>query len=1191
MAYAQVIAGFEGASPAGWTVSAATVETAAKRSGSYGLKTAPSGASAMGRMSIDQSITMGSPPGEVFGVYHEVFFKINSLPTVANTPIGQFGAGSTPGIQLEVNTDGTWRIDVTGIGIVSGGSALPTGVWLRLIAKHWSFPAAGQDQFGTQASPTHAQKARLEIDSEDGLTNYGRLSTTGANLSVFGLDGPICGARAPNTGTFDIYWDDAKCLVATNITDVYVVTKWLVGGAGSIHKLNNDGTIFTHSRVQQFLVGSQGGSDDFSPAGGFADVDEVPKGAGSVSSSTLDATTTYRATAMVTGQVAEAITLRANAAGAGVTHALMLDGVEYAKTLLSTSDDDNQNTPLASVVYFTPITKAVFNALQFGVRVKTGGSTLTLENLFLEVVGPNAPAQESVFDPDAISQIGLTWVEFTDSADALKVWANVALPDPATYFGGYKEPRVVEWGSIRRGLSDVNGTYEGTAWSWILNDTDRTIRALLAGDLTKWFVNRSVTGRAITDTLRRALALPRTIFRGVVRDFKPLPDGLFSFDAEDYLVTTFQLGSDELQIPRRTVTLTDFANADADIVDDAGVVQGTVGSVGKPVPIIYGQLSDRELATQTTFVNASGSALLVDTSIDRAQQVQMNALVSIPGTFLKDERVHTTMTNIKSGKEGPHGNYSGNTNSGYADGSGLNGSFAGSWDRVDGVDGYRLYMFPSWVTFDPQNPVNDAPGKIRFRFHDNNAATQDGFFGKKYGMVFSGWTDPNWADFFATPATATPVTVTIDNGKGLCPYVYCGRETVDGVTVHAFLLAGHALKSIEEIYVNGVRVDIQTARGPWKVPGYDGRPKFEVRNGRRYCVVYGIAGFEGPDTGAGLLPAAVGTIGLAFNVQGIEDVGDGTGVLMTSMIDQYLHALQNWLIGDYQNGAWLATPVFPDDATLLQIDEESFATAKTTSVERLSGGYVGAVHFGLDTQISVREAIARLNICCDVNCGFNLKTQLMISMLSESITLLGTSNTVTQIRDILKGTFHVDPLIAEFFNRIPYQYWFRVQTNEWKETTSVKDATSITKTKETRSSQMRSLWFVYDSAIAADIAQRFLLRSKEVPRRAVWQMGMAGLNFELGNVILLTHVDGIGANGYVATPMRVFRQDYDPQQYVVSIEAYDVGQFFSDAFILGNEAVLPASWLTATAAQRKYGFLADEATSLFSDGARGKRLR
>lgn len=89
-----------------------------------------------------------------------------------------------------------------------------------------------------------------------------------------------------------------------------------------------------------------------------------------------------------------------------------------------------------------------------------------LTSLIVEVLRePSLP--EMVFNPDE-APVGLTWVEFTDSENQRHVWSNIALPDPETYYGGFKEHRVIEFGSIRRGLSDINGVHESVAWTWIV---------------------------------------------------------------------------------------------------------------------------------------------------------------------------------------------------------------------------------------------------------------------------------------------------------------------------------------------------------------------------------------------------------------------------------------------------------------------------------------------------------------------------------------------------------------------------------------------------------------------------------------------------------------------------------------------------------------------------------------------------
>jgi hypothetical protein len=129
---------------------------------------------------------------------------------------------------------------------------------------------------------------------------------------------------------------------------------------------------------------------------------------------------------------------------------------------------------------------------------------------------------EVTFDSADVS-IGLTWVEFTDKADVLHVSSKIELPDPSTYYGGFKEHRVMTWGQIVRALSDRAGQYESGEFSWVWSDTDRAIRAMLDAESTKVFLNRPVTVRMIDDVNRRLLATPRTMWKGVVRGYKPCP--------------------------------------------------------------------------------------------------------------------------------------------------------------------------------------------------------------------------------------------------------------------------------------------------------------------------------------------------------------------------------------------------------------------------------------------------------------------------------------------------------------------------------------------------------------------------------------------------------------------------------------------------------------------------------------------
>lgn len=175
----------------------------------------------------------------------------------------------------------------------------------------------------------------------------------------------------------------------------------------------------------------------------------------------------------------------------------------------------------------------------------------------------------------------LAWVEFTDSGDNRNVWAMQALVDPGAYYGGFKEPRVIEFGAIVRALSDINGTYQGADFTLVLSDNDRVIRAKLANASTKFFLNRSLVVRMIDDASRRLGLEPRTVMRGLVADYRPLPDLQFRMSAQDQLTRRFSSPIASFgQVPKRSIIKADFPEVPPE-------------SQGKPVPILYGNLTDK----------------------------------------------------------------------------------------------------------------------------------------------------------------------------------------------------------------------------------------------------------------------------------------------------------------------------------------------------------------------------------------------------------------------------------------------------------------------------------------------------------------------------------------------------------------------------------------------------------------------
>jgi len=918
--------------------------------------------------------------------------------------------------------------------------------------------------------------------------------------------------------------------------------------------------------------------------------------------------------------------------------------------------------------------------------------------------------------------IGITWVELTDKQGDLHVWSNVDLPDPADYYGGFKESRVTQWGRLSRALSDREGQFETADFSWIAHDADRYIRGLLAADSTKYFKNRPAVVRMIDDDSRRALLLPRTVIRGYITDYQPQSPLLFEFKAKDILSAKFAaVGSNPLQVPSRTIEVDDFPDCPTEWI-------------GKAVPIIYGSVTDTPFDADTggggsgtesgpvearTYGGVPGGwwphGLGLDTPEMGGNQYSHTGDDDVIAAVDADHRSWCTLpgdppTNLAgsaiSGGSLPD-NFRGGTqdyafmvtavNAGVetdpsqevvvaAGQSGAGRSVRLTWTAPSPAPdgGYRVYFCnnpfavpPKFckrgfvdgkfvmvgsnyvrrvdvaagtttvdITAEDQGVEADfdvayiykitavfpdgsesaasgeilglshpypRPLQIRWRAYTGavgyriyrRAGDGDGAFDRTIevgpngydGIVHSidGEDQLIYCDDFDDTATAVSVGTVNPPPAGQVPAIYVGTEVISGTTWSRFLICGHAVKVIGNVYQNGTRIRDARYGSDVLCPGKTGWPHADDYvdiNGRRYTLIYA--------TGNVADEAIGGTKPLTVNVDGIEDVGDGTGALITDIHLQYLHCIQNWILGNYDAGAWLATPTFEDDPTLKQVDDDSFVAASAVAAQRIAGGYVGAGVIGWNgEQLTVREVVARFNVSGDVNSGFNRKCQFFVSMVDDSIAALATAVPLTDALNIISDTFQVKDDLAAHANLIPVSYArdyaSRVDTG-WLNQQDISDSPSITNYTTgsidgTARAPDLNLELVRDATTALDVAYRRLMRQKDPPRIVSFEIGLQGMNYDLGDVVQLTHYQGVGASGWAGQPMRIIRHEADPNNFSVALDCFDMQALFSGAFILGDETALPAAWTSASLAEQQYGYLCDETTGKFSDGKPGKRLR
>jgi hypothetical protein len=448
----------------------------------------------------------------------------------------------------------------------------------------------------------------------------------------------------------------------------------------------------------------------------------------------------------------------------------------------------------------------------------------------------------------------------------------------------------------------------------------------------------------------------------------------------------------------------------------------------------------------------------------------------------------------------------------------------------------------------------------------------------------------------------------LDAGDGQCPVILVGVVQLAGASWYRWLVCGHACQGIDEVYIQDTPIGLQPPAntgvgGEWLIPGYPGwaavfgNTRVEVINGHAYTTIYGRVGFFNPDWAAGVLSDVAPPF--AITVRGITTNADGSGPLITDGPAQYLHCLQNWVVGDYQSGPWLATPKFNDKDALPLIDEGSFARASAVARARVTGGYRGDFVIGATAivrgskvgaaRLTAREVVKQFNASFDVSAGFNRRSQFMITMIDDTAdgkAAAAIAPLLTDVVDILQGTLTITDRVPALFNHLAFRhtqdYLSRMGVPQnipsyadfpdpnWRSLLAspdyVEDAASIKRYSfdparpvpipgatwylpMVRGKNRAEDWDGYrqGTLTANDVVARVLRRHANPPRQVELKVGTIGLNLDLGDVIRVTHFAGLGPSGWTARPLWIVAHDSDPGQKTVTITALDLQPIFDEA--------------------------------------------
>lgn len=748
----------------------------------------------------------------------------------------------------------------------------------------------------------------------------------------------------------------------------------------------------------------------------------------------------------------------------------------------------------------------------------------------------------------------LAWVELalgTAPNYTTYAWSGIALADPSTYFGGYKDVRVLSFGETSRSLSDWFGQLQGAGdFSVRLSDLpdpvmgECLLRTWMADSNVEGVGNQFLPNRQITIRLIRAAdralgRAPRVVARGVVQKTRTVEGDPFTFE---FLCQAPFAARFNANVPARTIETNWFPDASrpqtvADIValgtDDLYQVN-TVDNHGY-------QPGDRIVISDTTG------------DFDGAWTIEW---------VLGATAFAITVAGSPASFTGGDGRVE------LRDGGGI----VGTPEPIVYGDTRRMgkAQCPTLLIDFVGLPGGPAPGSLKWprflvaghavksvlrayeRYSDGRIVPRDVFDG--VDMLLPGHT--NWDAY--TGSSDSFIDITGDDGVvRRYTVVYCnnigaiagagGTTGIQGVQASATLsLSGNVVDGdtvtvggktytfrdtpadADEIQVGSDANDslnnLATALASETAIAVDVTGDEMSVTAVEFgtagnSIAVGINSAVGSwDTHGTLEGGADETSGpgwdLVLDVEGVESAGDGTGDLLEDPDEVYLDFARNHVFGTYETGARLATPRYTDGTPM--IDEASFTAAQA----KIAGVYGETVKLArvLREQAFASDLIASLNRSADLESGVTAGGQYRVVFTDPTDEA---ALAVSDVQDILKDSFALDERTEEAANVIRYQAAARGRDGRLMLAGVSKDQDSIDSYGQRWDlSQDHVLEWVHDREVVLVNVARKLERLSMPPRWATLTLELHA-DVEIGQILSVTHREGYGASGWTDEKVQV----------------------------------------------------------------------
>ena len=192
-------------------------------------------------------------------------------------------------------------------------------------------------------------------------------------------------------------------------------------------------------------------------------------------------------------------------------------------------------------------------------------------------------------------------------------------------------------------------------------------------------------------------------------------------------------------------------------------------------------------------------------------------------------------------------------------------------------------------------------------------------------------------------------------------------------------------------------------------------------------------------------------------------------------------------------------------------------------------------------------------------------------------------------KDILRGYVPNNDSTA-IINYQRYGYGWDYKVKVFRNFDIKQNADSQEKYGETKRGEFKGLYFIRDVEIASDVMSRFILLRKDPIGLDEFPMPIKAFDVSISDMIQITHFEGIGAAGYEGTVFQIRKTIYDLDNFIAKLQCLDYSNFSGAACIMGDAAVLPATWDLTNDAQKKWCYLCSHVTGQFSDGKPGKMM-